>query len=319
MALPDMVFDAGRILAGAGLLAIGAWLVVEAASALAHKWGVSPLWVGLTVVALGTSLPEFTVTLMAAIQGHTELAAANVVGSNILNMLIVLGATAVIAAVPVSKVTVRRDLFLAAAAALLVWLMALNRSIGRIEGIVLILLVPAYIFHIYREEKRGVIGEVEERTGFARFHASIHWGSLVVGIAGLVFGGALLVNGAKSAAQAFGISDRVIGLTVVAIGTSLPELATSLVAAFRQKIDMALGNLVGSNILNLLLVLGTAALVNDQIISDRLLWVDMPFMIFTSLLVMRFAASNLRVARIEGGIMLALYFGYIGFLAAGGP
>jgi cation:H+ antiporter len=317
MAVPPLIADGGFILVGIVLLTGGAWLVVESGSAMAKRWGMSPLWIGLTVVAFGTSLPELMVTVSAAYQGFSELAAANIVGSNIMNVLIVMGATAAIVVVPVKKGIVRRELPMVAAASILVWVMALNGVISRWEGFVLVGLVPVYIWFIYKQEKQGIIEPLAAPDHFDNLPMRLQWLSLLGGIGGLMGGGAALVEGARGFAEAAGMADRVIGLTVVAVGTSLPELATSLMAAFRRKIDMAVGNLVGSNILNLLFVLGAAAAVRAQSVPETLIWFDLPVMIGASFLLLRFAWTNLRVTRWEGIFMLVVYVGYIGFVLAG--
>ncbi len=317
MALSSAVIDGGLILLGTALLGAGAWLIVESGSAMARRWGMSPLWIGLTVVALGTSLPEFTVTVSAAAQGYTKLAASNVIGSNILNVLIVMGATAAIVSVPVSRSTIRRDLPMVAGAGLLVWFFAMSGTISRLEGVFMVLLVPVYVWFIHRQEVKGYIQPMDAPENFDKLPMAIQWISFFGGLGGLVAGGAALVAGATSLAQAAGVENRVIGLTIVAMGTSLPELATSLMAAFRRKIDMALGNLIGSNVLNLFFVLGTAAIVRPQTTTPNMIWFDFPVMIVSGLLLMRFAATNLRVGRWEGGVMLLLYVGYVAYVLVG--
>ncbi len=300
--------------AGVVALVLGAALVVEAGSALGRRLGVSPMWIGLTVVAVGTSAPEWVVSILATSRGSGELAVANVVGSNILNVLIVLGATAAVAAIPVRGVTIKRDLGLVAAASLAVWLLAADGVIHRGEGTLLFLLLGPYIVHAYRAEKRGYLPIPDTPQGMEKFPLALQLAAVFAGIALLVFGGQLVVDAAVAIARALGWSERIVGLTIVAIGTSLPELATSLVAASRRKVDLALGNLVGSNLMNLLLVLGTSAMVGNLVV-ERTLWsIDMTMMVLVSLLLLRFAATHGKVSRVEGMALLGVYGAYAGFV-----
>lgn len=305
-----------QLVAGFLLLVGGAAGLVEGGSALAKRVGISPLWIGLTVVALGTSAPELVVTALASYEGLSGVALGNVVGSNILNILVVLGITALAMPVVVGRVTVRRDIAIVFGVSLLVYALALDGTLHWAEGAILLAGVGPYVVHVYREEKRGWVPTDEPPKGMDETPLPVQIGAVVLGIAALVIGGRLMVDGGTGVAQLLGVSDRVIGLTIIAMGTSLPELATSLVAVFRKKVDLALGNLMGSNLLNLLLVLGVAATIRPLEVEGLMLWLDLPLMVLVTLLLWRFAASKGRIGRLEGGLLVGVYVAYVGVLLA---
>lgn len=302
---------------GITFLVAGAYLVVESGSSLAKRMGISPLWVGLTIVAFGTSAPELVVSVLAAAEGADAVAMGNVVGSNILNVLIVLGATSALRALPVATVTLRRDVGLLVGVGIAVWLISMDGELHRGEGLLMLLAVIPYMIHVYREEKRGWLPVEEPPAGFDRFAVALQVVALVVGLGFLVTGGRGAVMGATGLAADLGVSERVVGLTVVAIGTGLPELVTSMLAAWRGKVDMAVGNIIGSNILNLLLVLGAAAGLYGVGVERATSGLDLPFMVLTSLVLYRFAATQGRISRLEGGLLLLLYGAYAAVVVVG--
>ncbi len=309
-----MVFS---LFLGIVLLVIGAAALVEAGSTLAKRMGVSPLWIGLTVVAFGTSAPELVVSGMAALRGNSAIAIGNVVGSNILNVLIVLGITAMVAPVPVKRVTLRRDMKLVVAVGLLIWALAADGLLHWGEGALLLALVIPYMIHIYKEEKRGWIPIEEPPAALDKYPTLLMVPVLLAGMVMLAFGGDQVVVGGSGIAQSLGISDRIIAITVIALGTSSPELATSLVALSKNKPDMAVGNIVGSNLLNMLLVLGAAIAIHPATVSKSVLWIDFPVMIVVSMLLFRFGTTEKRITRGEGGFLMLVYVGYVMLLLSG--
>lgn len=307
------------IVGGFIALTIGADGLVRGASSLARRFGLSPLLIGLTVVAYGTSAPEMVVSLRAALGGASDIALGNVVGSNISNIGLILGATALLCPIRGTAKAVRIDVpFMIGVSALLLGLMG-DSVIGRLNGVVLVAGAVAYtVIRVWssREESRPAVRdefdvEVPSQQG---------WGwDLVYGVGGLlllVLGARLLVSGAVTIAESMGVSSLVIGLTVVAVGTSLPELATSLAAALRGHADLALGNVVGSNIVNILAILGVTACVRP-IGAAGLRWVDGGVMLGLALLTLPFLWTGLAFSRWEGGVLLAVYVAYMAFLVIG--
>ena len=305
-------------IAGMVLLISGAELLVRGASRLAASLGISPVVIGLTVVAFGTSSPETAVTVQSAFSGNADIALGNVVGSNILNVLFVLGVSAVVLPLAVSRRLVRLDVPLLICASGLLLLLGLDGEIGRLDGLLLFAGVVAYTAYSLIQSRRE---NNEDRTTSAgepglmnsRIFQLFLIGS---GLATLVLGSRWLVEGAVAFATALGVSELIIGLTVVAFGTSLPEVATSLVAAFRGQRDMAVGNAVGSCIFNILAVLGISSLVApDGIpVPQAALSFDIPVMIATAVACLPIFFTGSRIARREGLLFLAYYAAYAAYL-----
>ena len=310
---------------GGTLLVAGAELLVRGASRLAMAAGISPLVVGLTVVAFGTSSPELAVTVGAAVSGKADVALGNVVGSNIFNVLFILGASALITPLIVSQQLVRLDVPVMIATSLLVMLLALDGRVGRLDGLLLFCGIIAYTFFLIRlsrRERASVQAQYEEAiggTGHARDSAA-SWPKnvalIVVGLGLLVVGARWLVDAAIQAAEALGVSELVIGLTIVAAGTSLPEVATSVLASIRGERDIAVGNVVGSNIFNLLAVLGLgSAIAPDGVaVSPGALTFDIPVMTAVALACLPIFFTGYRIARWEGMLFLGYYAAYTAFL-----
>jgi cation:H+ antiporter len=313
-------------------LTIGAEWLVRGASQLAVGIGISPLVVGLTVVAFGTSAPELVVSIGAVLKGQGDVAVGNVVGSNICNILLILGLTAVVAALPVSKQLLRFDLPLLIFVSGLVWVFCLDQNLSKRDGWLLFSGILAYTawsviasrWKTKRDAKEAAAAAVangdDPAEGLAKPLTLVALGLnlLLVGV-----GLALLTNGANwfidsaiTIARSLGVSELVIGLTLVAVGTSLPEIATSVVAAFRGERDIAVGNVIGSNLFNLLSVLGlTAAVSTDGLsISGDVLGRDLPVMFFITLLCIPVFWSGRTVTRLEGGLFLLAYTGYLVYL-----
>ncbi len=299
------------IVGGIALLYLGGERLVASAARLARGLGISPMAIGLTVVAFGTSSPELLTTLAAAFRGNPGIAVGNVVGSNISNIGLILGLTVVMAPIRTNALFIKRELPFMIGVAILPAPFLLDGMLGRIEGLVLLGLLAAYVWFLLRGgEAPDIEEEFAREYGAAAGPAWRNWLGVALGLAVLVFGAHLLVTGATGVARSLGIPDLVIGLTVVAIGTSLPELATSIVAAVKGEPDIALGNIVGSNIFNVLCILGTTALIRPLAMPFDAVAVDLIVMIGFSALALPFLLTGLRLGRLEGAALLGLYAAY---------
>ena len=300
-----------ELFAGLCLLIFGAELMVRAAVRLAARLHVRPLIIGLTVVAFGSSAPQMAVSLQAA-QAHTpDIAVGSVIGSSIFNILVTLGLSALIIPLRVSRQLVRLDIPLMIGASLLVFLLAWNEELGRLDGILLLSALALYLGLLLRQSRHSARPHSEQpETAPASWLVSVLM--IIVGLAMLVFAGRLLLGAAVVVATDLGFSERVIGLTVVAVGTSLPELATSLIAALRGQRDIAVGNVIGANLFNLLGVLGLTALIAPMplSVSPNALDFDLPVMLGVAVLCLPVFYSGYRVTRVEGLLLLGLYLVY---------
>ncbi len=301
--------------AGAALLIVGAELLVRGASRLALGLGVSPLVVGLTVVAFGTSSPEIAVSVRSALAGSPEILVGNVVGSNIANVLLVLGVGALLRPIVVDRKLVRLEVPLVIAASALVLLLVSDGTLGRGESAFLLAGSLVYTVFVVRQARR----EPPPAAALPGAGGNGVTGSLVrvtIGLAGLVVGADLMVGAAVDAARALGVREIVIGLTVVAVGTSLPEIATSVLAAARGESDLAVGNVVGSNLLNLLAVLGLAGTVSRRPVpvGRETLTLDLPVMLATAVACLPVFFTGHRIARWEGGLFVAYYAAYVAYV-----
>ena len=299
----------------------GAELLVRGASRLATAVGISPLVVGLTVVAFGTSSPELAVSVMSAFEGQADLALGNVVGSNIFNILFILGISALIVPLIVAQQLVRFDVPVMIAASIVILLMGMDGTIGRIDGVFLFAGVVAYTVFLIRQSRREESAEVkaeyEAEFGDKGTPAILkNVGLIVVGLAGLMLGSKWLVDSAVSIAEAFGVSELVIGLTIVAAGTSMPEVATSVMAAIKGERDIAVGNVVGSNIFNILCVLGLSSIVAPSgiTVSDAALRFDIPVMIAVAVACLPIFFAGYRISRFNGAAFLFFYIAYLVYL-----
>lgn len=306
------------LIGGMVLLVIGAELLVKGASRIALATGLSPLVVGLTVVAYGTSSPELLVSAMAAFSGVPDIAVGNVVGSNICNVLLILGASALIAPLIVHRQIFFLDLPVMVGVSLLLLIFALDGRISFFESLLLLIgvvIYTAYNVHKSRREakEKSNVSSVESSPGQLLKSVSL----VVVGLASLAFGSRLLINSCISIAQALGISELVIGLTIVAVGTSLPELATSMLAAWRGERDIAVGNIIGSNIFNILLVIGGSGLLlphGGLVVADGVIAVDLPVMVAVAILCIPIFLTGRKISRIEGCLFLIYYCLYTAYL-----
>jgi len=317
------------IIGGLVLLAAGGELLVRGAVQLAERMGVSPLLIGLTLVGFGTSTPELVTSVQAALIGSPGIAVGNAVGSNIANILLILGLAALISPVAVGSNALKRDGVLMVGVAVLLTAIAFVLPIGRVVGLLFLAGLVGYMVHAWRQERAGTDGHTaafEKAQAFEATHPGLHAppardagvrpvllavGFVLGGLALVIFGGRFLVDGAIQLARGFGVSETVIGLTVVAVGTSMPEFITSLVAALRRQSDVALGNILGSNIYNILGILGVTGLISPTVVPPEIARFDNFIMLAASLLLFAFAWTGLRVGRREGGALLAGYVAYV--------
>ncbi|WP_405120059.1 calcium/sodium antiporter [Pseudomonas leptonychotis] len=312
------------LIAGLVLLVAGAEVLVRGAAKLAAQFGIPPLVIGLTVVAFGTSAPETAVSVQAAFNNSGDLAIGNVVGSNIANVLLILGMTALFAPLIVSRQLIRLDVPIMIGASLVVYALAWDGSLSRLDGALLFAGIISYTAFLIISSRRSK--DANEDDEFAKefgldepakpYAWAINLGLIIAGLVLLVSGSNFLVEGAVSLARTLGLSELVIGLTVVAIGTSLPELATSITAALKGERDIAVGNIVGSNIFNLLCVLGLASMVSPQAINvaANALAFDFPVMIAVAVACLPIFFSGYRINRWEGLLFLAYYAAYTVYL-----
>ncbi|MEX2582047.1 MAG: calcium/sodium antiporter [Gemmatimonadota bacterium] len=309
------------LLAGLVLLVVGAEVFVRGASRLATLLGISPLVIGLTVVAFGTSAPEVAVSVQSAMSGAADLALGNVLGSNICNVLLILGLSATVAPLIVNQQLVRLDVPVMVFVSFLVLFVGFDGAISRVNGLLLFAGAVAYTIFLVAESRReGIAAAADAEVEAIAAGGAATWALNLLligaGLALLVVGSRWLVSGAVSVAEMFGVSELVIGLTVVAIGTSLPELATSVVATIKGQRDIAVGNVVGSNIFNILLVLGTASIVApDGIpVAAAALRFDIPIMIAVAVACLPIFFSGHRIDRWEGLLFVGYYLAYTAYL-----
>ena len=307
-----MLISLGQILFGAIFVLLGADRLTEGAVAVAERLRIPQIVIGLTVVAMGTSMPEFTVSLVAALKGTPDLAVGNVVGSNVFNAFAIVGVAAMIAPMTILSLTVKRDLPFALVAALLLVVFGLDGNIGRLDAAALFLLFVIYMIITVRQARAEAKSEDNPAPATQKnLMLSIFW--LLIGLTALVLGSSQFVDGASAMAKSFGVSEAVIGLTIVAIGTSLPELATSVVAARKGNSGIAMGNVIGSNVFNILFIIGTTGVISPMRISG-ITSVDYMMLVLSMLALWLFSYTRLRIERWEGGALLAVFLGYLGWL-----
>ncbi|WP_322517418.1 calcium/sodium antiporter [Rhodopseudomonas palustris] len=309
-------------LVGLVALIVGAELLVRGASKLALSFGISPLVVGLTVVAFGTGSPELAVAIQAAMSNQVDITVGNVVGSNIFNVLFILGVSALITPLIINRQLIRQEVPIMVGASLLLTALAWDGSLSRIDGLILVCLLAAYTAFLIVQSRRQEAASDEAEPATAA--PASGWDSrlpvqialMVVGLTMLVFGATWLVDAAVTFARLLGISEMVIGLTIVAAGTSLPEVATSVMAAIRGQRDIAVGNVVGSNTFNILGVLGlSAGVVPDGLsIAPAMMAFDIPVMVAVAIACLPIFFTGNLIARWEGALFLVLYVGYTVYL-----
>ncbi|WP_417265326.1 calcium/sodium antiporter [Brumimicrobium sp.] len=310
-----MLIDISLIVIGLILLIAGGEFLVKGAVGISVKAKLSKLVIGMTVVSFGTSTPELLVSLQSASEGLPEIAIGNVIGSNIANLALVLGVTVLIFPMPVARNTIKYDWPMMMLASLLFFVFAYDLQIQRWEGLTLFLLLVIFIIFIIMKSRKSQVVEMDEIPGIEDLTQKISvWKNilyLLIGLLGLYFGSNWLISGAKSLALEVGLSNHVIGITIVAFGTSVPELATSVVAAYKKETDISVGNLIGSNIFNIMAVLGLTAIVKPIGVEENVLSWDILWMIGFALLLLPMMVFNRKVGRFSGFILLGLYIFYI--------
>jgi cation:H+ antiporter len=312
-------------LLGLGTLVAGAEALVRGASKIAMSLGISPLVVGLTIVAIGTSSPEIAVSVGAVLSGTTDIAVGNVVGSNIFNVLVVLGACAVITPMVVHSQVIRQEVPIMIGASVVLAVMVFDGRLGRWESLFLLVLLVAYLVFVVQQSRAEVarIGDAEEvaadRSGGWDGHWAVQAVLIVVGLALLVLGSEWLVNSAVVFARALGVSDLIVGLTIIAVGTSMPEVATSVTAALRGERDIAVGNVVGSSTLNILGCLGLAGVVSDGGLgmAPAVLNFDLWVMLAVAFACLPVFMLRSEIGRRRGLMFLAFYVAYVAYLILG--
>ena len=315
-----MLLDIFLIVLGMALLIKGGDMLVDGASNLARRFNISELAIGLTIVAFGTSAPELVVSLAAAIGSHSEIALGNVIGSNNFNLLAILGITGLIAPIAVQKNTIRIEIPFSLLAVIVLFLLAnLNffpaeeKTITRVDGIILLMFFGLFLFYVYKSMKTSEGGDETSSVKTLSLFKSILF--IVLGLVFLVLGGRVVVDSAVDLARDMNISEKVIGLTIIAVGTSLPELVTSVTAIIKKSSDIAIGNIIGSNIFNIFLILGASSLVNP-INYSPVFNNDIYFLIFGTLLLFlaMFVGNKKQLDRWQAAIFLLFYTGYVVYL-----
>lgn len=312
-----MIADVLLLIAGLALVVLGADALVDGASGLARKAGISEFVIGLTIVGFGTSCPELVVSVTGALNGNADISVGNVIGSNIFNTLLILGLTASIMPVAITGKNKKLDIPIMVATTVVLVLLGLAGEISLFSGVALLVLFVAYIVVCFKTDSRQEENSQEENSLFARIGSGTVGAVVLIlaGLVALVAGGRIFVDSACTLARAMGVSDKFIAITILAAGTSLPELATSVVAAVKRKGQLALGNILGSNVFNILLILGTSALITPLSLAGMDI-VDMAVLLLSAVLLPIFAYTGKknRLDRAEGLVMLAVFIGYYIYL-----
>lgn len=294
---------------GLGILLAGGKLLVDGASSMALKFGMTPGLIGLTVVAFGTSAPELLVSVNAALKGSSDLALGNVIGSNISNISLILGVSAIVYPIAVQPSVLKLDYLVMVVSSLLFFFVSLNGEISNLEGGVFFLLLIGVNLYFISKTKTDSNDEADTEIVPQPIWKGLSF--LVLGIVGLYFGSELLVNNAVTISKTFGVSERIIGVTIVAIGTSLPELVTSIIAAIDRKTDLAIGNILGSNIFNVLCIIGVTSLIQPIQVSEAFIQKDFFWMLGLTILLLPAMRSKNGLVGWQGVILVILYCLYV--------
>lgn len=311
-----MLLNILMLVVGLFILIIGGDFLVKGASSIALRAHISPLVVGLTIVALGTSAPELLISIKAALDGSPDMTMGNVVGSNICNLTLILGITALLGPIKVHGDSIKIDWPVTMGSSLLLFFVVKEQTamIKTYEGIIFLVLLIVYTVFIIRKSRKETKARyaIEEEVGEKKVSANLYKDIffIVLGGAGLYFGADWFVGGAKNMAMLLGVSERVIGITVLALGTSLPELVTVIVASVKKETDLALGNLMGSNIFNILSILGITSIIMDIRVSEEIIRYDMLTMISVTLLILPLMLYKRKLGKISGVILLLIYVLY---------
>lgn len=300
------------LIIGLGILLLGGKLLVDGASSIAAKLGLSAGLIGLTVVAFGTSAPELLVSVNAALKGTSDIAIGNVVGSNIANISLVLGISAILFPIALHINVLKLDYLFTLLSSSLFFILSYNNIISRLEGLIFVILLVMVNLYIFKKLKGTEPELTEEQALLLKKESTFKAVALIVaGIAGLYFGSDMFVDSAVEISRVFGVSERIIGVTVIAIGTSLPELTTSVIAAINKKTDIAIGNILGSNIMNVLGIIGITALVSPIEVTEQFLDQDFIWMLVLTVILFPILRFRLNVSRWEGGFLLLFYAVYL--------
>ena len=310
LTLTEMIFDILLIVLGVAMVLLGADRLTEGAAALARRMNVPEIIIGLTIVAAGTSAPELFVSLVSALKGTPDMAMGNVVGSNTMNCMLIVGCAAMVAPMTISRSTVQKDIPFSVGASVLLMILAINAYLGRFDGIILLLGFATFMYYTLLQAKKG---QVEQQETVKQINPWLSAFFVVLGLAMLVVGSNVFVDAASDVAYSLGLSEGVVGLTIVAGGTSLPELATSVVAARKGQSAIAIGNVIGSNVFNILLILGLTATISPMQIQGITL-VDMGMMLGSVSLVWLFSYTRFTVERWEGALLVGGYLVYLCWL-----
>ena len=303
-----MILNILFIVIGIVLVLWGADRLTDGAVAVAEKMKMPQIVIGLTIVAMGTSMPEFCVSLISALKGTSDLAVGNIVGSNIFNTLLIVGVSALVAPMSIMKTTVRKDIPFALVASALLLIMCLDEDISRIDAAILFVMFLIFMYITLRGAKvQGTDVEEKEKKPMATW-LSVVW--ILVGLACLIGGSNLFVDGATAVATKLGVSEAVIGLTIVAGGTSLPELATSVVSARKGNSGIAIGNVLGSNVFNILAILGLTGVISPMTLKG-ITMTDLSMMVISIILIWLFSFTKYKIERWEGAILTVVFVGYI--------
>lgn len=315
-----MLIECLLLIVGLALVVLGADFLVDGASSIAKKFGVSDFVIGLTIVGMGTSAPEMVVSFIGALQGNGDIAIGNVVGSNIFNVFMILGATALILPMDITPMNRKKDIPLNIVITLIFIALGMSRTLfgigddvlGRLDGAILLVLFAAYIYMCFRFDTANQTESNENEKVIKPTLAAV---LIVAGLAGLVFGGRMFVNSATSIAKMLNVSDKLIAITILAGGTSMPELVTCIVAAFKKKGQLALGNILGSNVFNILLILGGSALIHPLSMAG-MSYVDLGALLLSSLVIWASIHTNKKnqLDRADGLLLLLLEAAYMTFL-----
>lgn len=295
------------LLVGVIFLVLGANYLVDGASVIAKRFNIPNIVIGLTIVAFGTSAPELVVNVIAALNGKSAITLGNVIGSNVINILVILGITSIIYPLTVARNTVKFEIPIAVFASILTYILAKNGVIGKVDGFILL---GCFILFLMYNTYLTVTNREESQLEVKNYALPIAIGVTVLGFILLVFGGKFIVDSAVELARNFGISERIISITVVSLGTSLPELATSVVAAFKKNTDIAIGNVVGSNIFNTFFILGISAVIAPIDVPSSA-FIDLILNMVASVLLLAFVLRNYRLNRIHGLLFLTVYSTYL--------
>jgi len=307
-----MILNIILIVVGVALVLWGADRMTDGAVAIAQRLNIPPIVIGLTIVAMGTSMPEFCVSLVSALKGTPDLAIGNVVGSNIMNVLMIVGIAAMVAPMVISKSTVKKDIPWAVVASILLGVFCLDKSLSRLEAIVLFVLFIGFLSYTIWNARRGKATPTDDEKA-KNYGPWTAVGLVILGLACLIVGSNLFVDSATAVAQKLGVSEAVIGLTIVAGGTSLPELATSVVAARKGQSAIAIGNVIGSNVFNILMILGITGLICPMQMNG-ITPVDLAMMVVSIAMLWFFSYTKFTVERWEGAVFVCILCGYMGWL-----